>query len=307
MKKKLNVFFAIGPFFIKYFSVAVTSLLETNKNLDLSIYLIYDFEDLTVLNQVVSFAREKYGVDINLIFQDTSLFDHYRIAGHVSKNTYVRLLLPEILPSYVETGLFLDSDIVVTGCLDELLDLKFAEFDDTASAEDRKYIYAVPETKLFNKVNSERITSLGYPINQYFNAGIIWVNLKNWRLKRLSSTLINMASKHMNDLKYWDQDILNMYFANRWSKLDRKFNSVHLIWKRRQVPLVIHFAGASKPWHYLNLHPYKKVYLKYQSLIPLNHKRYEDFSSDKIPLKTFRVVKHFLNYFRQLYLGKLYD
>lgn len=307
MKKKLNVFFASGKDFIKYFNVAVISLLETNKDLDLTIFLIYDFKDTIELDKVVFFLKEKYHVELNLIFQDSSIFDKYKVSPHVAKNTYLRLLLAEIIPGHIDTGLYLDSDIIITGSLAELTELEFFDLDNYTVPEYKKYLYAAPEIKYQSDKNSARITSLGISIDAYFNAGVMMINLKNWRLKNTSNKLIQLAEKYMDVVIHSDQDILNIYFANRWGKLDTKFNAVHLIWKRPKPPLIIHFAGPSKPWYYFNNHPYKSFYLKYQKKIPLKHQKYVDFSYNKVPLKCYRVIRHFLNYFRELYLGRLYD
>lgn len=304
MRKPLNVFFAIGKYFIPYFTVSLTSLLETNKGLDIQIFLIYDFDDLSLLDDVVIFIKEKYGISINLIFQDSSVFKDYRIAEHVSVNTYLRLLLPELIPPDVDSGLFLDSDTVVSGSLEQLAAYTFTDFKDSTN-EAQKYVYAVQEIPEQSLANSKRITEIGYPIQSYFNAGIMLVNLKNWRLLGATNQLLDLANKHMEDLVFWDQDVLNMYFANKWTEIDKNFNALHLIWKESKTPLIIHYAGSSKPWNYLDRHPYKDIYLKYLKMTPFKEQRYTDFSFKKMPYKYYRDLRHFLNYYRQLLLGNL--
>jgi len=305
MKPSLNVFFAIGKYFIKYFTVSLTSLLETNKHIDLHIYLIYDFEDITLLKEVLEFANWKYGISINLIFQDSSIFNNYRVGEHVSINTYLRLLLTDIIPVSVDTGLFLDSDTVVTGKLDELANLRFAEIDDSSRNECEKYIYAVSEIPEQRKANSERLSKLGFKTDTYFNAGVMMINLKNWRITNTSAELMKLSDQYMEQLVFWDQDILNMFFLNRWGELNATYNALHLIWKRRQIPLIIHYAGASKPWNYLDRHPYKSFYFKYQKAGPYLGEKYVDFSVKNIPYKYYRDIRHFLNFFRQRMLGNI--
>jgi lipopolysaccharide biosynthesis glycosyltransferase len=307
MNKKLNVFFAIGEFFIQHFSVAITSLLETNNHLNLNVFLIYDFEDNRLLKDLMKKIELKYYVKLNLIFQDSSIFDKYRVANHVSKNTYLRLLLADVIPNDIDKGIFLDSDIVVTGSLEKLKALNFDANDDDIITSQSKYLYAVREIKIESELNSIRITKLGFPIDRYFNAGVMVINLKKWREDNLSAKLIGMTEEYMDSLLYWDQDVLNMYFHNQWGELDSTYNALHLIWKRKTVPLIIHYAGAVKPWHYLSIHPYKAVYVKYLKKTPFKDSRYTDFSYSKIPYKVFFDLKHFLNYFRQRYRGKLYE
>ena len=303
MKRPLNVFFAIGQYFIQYFTVSLTSLLETNKDLDLKVYLIYDFSEIGLLKEVLEFAQTNYNININLIYQDIAIFKNFRIAKHVSVNTYLRLLLAEIIPADVESGLFIDSDTVVTSSLSALAAITFPSID--AVNDEEKYVYAVREIPEQNEANSKRLTALGYPITKYFNAGVMLISLKNWRLKGVSDDLLHLATKHMNDLVFWDQDVLNMYFANRWKELDPTYNALHLLWKLTKTPAIVHFAGSSKPWNYLNRHPYKSYYFKYFKISPYKGKKYVDFSYKKLPYKYYRDARHFLNYFRQLFLGNI--
>ena len=305
MKPSLNVFFAIGRYFIKYFTVSLTSLLETNQHIDLTIYLIFDFEDISLLDEVRAFAKSRYGITINLIFQDISIFKDYRIGKHVSVNTYLRLLLTNIIPEDVDSGLFLDSDTVVTGPLTELAEMKFAEITDVSKPESEKYIYAVSEIPEQRIANSNRLTSLGFKTDSYFNAGVMMISLKNWRLTDTSAALLNLANTYMEQLVFWDQDVLNMHFVNRWTKLDETYNALHLIWERPKTPLIVHYAGSSKPWNYLDRHPYKSCYFKYLELGPYREDKYVDFSFKKIPYKYYRDFRHFLNYYRQLLLGNI--
>jgi lipopolysaccharide biosynthesis glycosyltransferase len=294
----LNVFFAIGRFFIPYFTVSLTSLLETNRHLELKVFLIYDFEEVSLLDEVADFVREKYGVTLNLIYQDTGIFKNYRVALHVSINTYLRLLLPDLIPEEIESGLFLDSDIVVTGSLQELAVIEFAEVDDPAVQEEDKYLYAVREVPYHSEVNSIRMTQMGYKTDKYFNAGIMLVNLKGWRAKRISADLLEMAVRYMDRLVYWDQDVLNMYFVNRWGELNDTYNALHMIWKRPKTPLIIHYAGGTKPWNYYNQHPYKEYYFKYLKLTPFKKNKYVDFAVRNMPHKYYWDFRHFLSYLK---------
>lgn len=302
MRPSLNVFFACGRYFIQYFTVSLTSLLETNKHLDLKVFLIYDFEEVELLDEVVKFVKDRYNITLHLIFQDSSIFDHYTIGAHVSKNTYLRLLIADIIPQDIETGLFLDSDTVVTGPLDELAQLKFTTDHPPQTS---KYLYAVSEIEEQRIANSQRLGELGYKTDKYFNAGVMLVNLKAWRDENITGQLMQLAEKYMDKLVFYDQDVLNIFFLNRWGEINRTYNALHLLWKRRHTPLIVHYAGSSKPWNYLDRHPYKSYYFKFLKLGPYKGQKYTDFKYSKVPYKYYRDLRHFLNYFRQLFLGNL--
>ena len=121
-------------------------------------------------------------------------------------------MLADIIPGHINSGLFLDSDTVVTGSLAGLANLKFIDSDDE-DLKSGKYIFAVREIPEQNDGNSKRISKMGFVTDRYFNAGVLMVNLENWRKDNVSTGLIQMASKYMSELVFWDQDVLNMYFA----------------------------------------------------------------------------------------------
>ncbi|MCD0486949.1 glycosyltransferase family 8 protein [Pedobacter sp. MC2016-14] len=300
-RRVLNVFYATSKYFIPYFSVSLISLLENNRQIDLRIFLIYDFKEHQLLLPIIDLCRKQYGITVQPIYQDTSIFEGYKTGEHVTVHTYLRLLLADVIPEDVDAGLFIDSDTIVTGSLQAFTELEFAAYNDTSQPESMKYLYAVKETREHNAVNAERITSLGYPTTQYFNAGVLFINLKNWRSNQSTTALLKLAEERMDDLVYLDQDTLNMYFAGKWKALSATYNGLHLRVKVAKKPVIVHFAGKTKPWNYLNWHPYRNEYYKYLKILPFRGNKYEDFSYRAIPKKIagnaieiLRIIKHFI-------------
>jgi lipopolysaccharide biosynthesis glycosyltransferase len=279
MENKLNLFFTIDQNYLQHFTVALTSLLENNRDLNLGIYVIHDIADSSVFDRVSNFFRETYQVELSFIAIESSLFDRYKITSHVSKATYFRLLLSDILPADIDSGLFLDADIIVTNSLGELAD---AEFNDS-------YLLAYYDNEV--EKNVLRLNNMGVPADKYFNAGVMLINLKKWREAEVSSVLTKMAEKHMDDLLYWDQDVLNLFFYNKWGVFDGKYNSINLKNRLEVTPTIIHYATAGKPWHYLSDHPYRKLYFKYKKLTPYRHTGYADFTYINFLKKNYRRIK----------------
>ena len=275
MKKSLNVFFTIDKNYCTHFGVTVTSLLENNKDLDISIYLIHDLDDVSILDDVIDFIKKKYQTRITLLTLDNSILKTYRVSDHLSKAVYFRLFLPKIIPETVQSGLFMDCDIIVTGSLKHLADFDFTRsINDPNAADSQYYVFAVHE-KYHAVADIEQLKEIGFHSNKYFNAGVMLINLEAWRSANVSNDLIAIAEKHMDKLRWWDQDVLNLYFQERWGKLDDKYNGMFLTEKLPQVPLIIHYSGAYKPWQYGNKHPYRSQYFyylkkrKYKYLSPL--------------------------------------
>ena len=276
----MPVFFTIDQRYLQHFAVAVTSLLENNKHMELAIYVIHDMSDPSPLQNLGYFIQKKYNVNIKLLTINGELFDQYKITGHISRATYFRLLLADILPSNLSSGLFLDADLVVTGSLSELEQHLKGDF----------YLKAVPDTESDQDI--PRINKMGIPLKRYFNAGVMLINLTAWRASGVTSRLLEIAAQYKDQLKWWDQDVLNIYFHDKFSDLDPKFNGMHLKKKMPALPLIIHFTSPSKPWHFLNIHPYKKQYWKYHKLTPFKDQSYSDITPFALVVKLYQHVRY---------------
>ena len=284
LNNSLNVFFAVDKNYLIHFTVTLTSLLENNKDLDLTVFIIHDLDDTNLLNETVSFLHAAYKVNINLIRVDNSIFDNFQITLYISKATYFRLLFADILPEYIQSGLYLDCDTIVTGSLRELANLDFInEFNEND--------YSILAVRDKNElIEIKRLKSLGIKTEMYFNAGVMMINLKQWREQKVSDKLILLAQNYKEHLLWWDQDVLNIFFRNKCGKMDNTYNEfpAKLL---SMMPVIIHFSGSSKPWHYFNEHPYKSIYWKYLLLTPFKNEKFE-----KVTLK--KVIKKYMLSFK---------
>jgi lipopolysaccharide biosynthesis glycosyltransferase len=279
MNKSLNVFFAIDKNYVQHFTVAVTSLLENNKDLELNVFVIHDITDLSVLDVTIKFIKEKYDLNLQFVSVGNIDFSNFRTTEHYTKSTYFRLLLAKLLPEEIESGLFLDSDLIVNGSIKELAEISL----------DNKYICAVSEVSVDDNV--ARLNKIGFPVKSYFNAGVILVNLKAWRKENITEKLLSIINKYTAQLDWVDQDVLNMYFANNWFELNKKFNAIHLIKRLTAAPVIVHYASYSKPWHYVDTHPYNYLYWRYLALTPFAGSRPAGFSLKNFILKNGRLIK----------------
>jgi lipopolysaccharide biosynthesis glycosyltransferase len=279
MKKSLNVIFTIDKNFIQHFTVSLVSLFENNKDIDLTIFVINDLNDLRPLKNVSDFIKTNYNKELHFLQLENSVFDHYKVNSQYTKATYYRLLITEIVPEYVEKALFLDADTVVAGSLLELAKHEFGQ----------EYILAVEDAE--PELNTKRIVDLGYPAKKYFNAGVMLINLKAWRADNLASVLMGLADQYMSHLKWYDQDVLNICLYDRWQMINPKYNAIHLAEELSEMPVVIHWAGAFKPWVYAYDPPYKKLYWKYIKLTPFKDAKYPDFTVKQILRKNYYLLK----------------
>jgi lipopolysaccharide biosynthesis glycosyltransferase len=265
MKRNLNIIFTIDESYIQHFTVALISVIENNKDIGLNIFVIHDITDNKTLDNALAFFKTKYGIHISSLIIENSVFENYRMSLHFSKAVYFRLLIADIMPEEIDRALFLDSDLLVTGSLEVLLDLNFND----------NFLYADSE---YNTVGLDLLNEIGLPAKTYFNAGVMLLNLKKWRVNHVSAGLISTAEKYMDKLNWWDQDVLNIYFYNQWAQLPRGYNERNILKPLNELPVIIHFSGVSKPWQFFNTHPYRNLYWDYLKLSPFKNNRYKDYT-----------------------------
>ena len=281
LKKSLNVFFAVDKSFLTHFTVTITSLLENNKDLNITVFIIHDMADESDLQKIIYFLNQKYTLSVKSIFVDNTVFNNFQVVHYISKATYFRFLLADILPENISSGLYLDCDIVITGSLNKILHYNFIDKNKgecgLLAVSDKGEIVEIERFK--NKLSIET--------DMYFNAGVMFINLNKWREDKVADKLIKIAGKYKDLLTWSDQDVLNIYFKNKCGKLDSTYNMfTNKI--LNEIPIIIHFSGSSKPWHYLNNHPYKSHYWKYLNLTPFKNEKFEKVTLKKI-LKKYLV------------------
>lgn len=182
---------------------------------------------------------------------------------HLSKATYFRLYLTELLPRNIERIIYLDCDMIVLKDLSELYNTDF----------NNKSCCAVID--MFN--NSKEIyTRLDYPRDSgYFNSGLLLINIPQWKKEKISEKALNFIQNNPERCIAHDQDALNKAISGNFIKLSVSYN-MQLDFFRDftnsilneeyyddistavKQPYIIHFTGPTKPWFKNCLHPYKK-------------------------------------------------
>ncbi len=291
----INVVFTIDENYIQHFTVALTSLLDNNKCID-RVFLVSELTDNADLDISLKYFKEKYHKNIELKYLNGNVCDSLKISHHITKATYFRLLLADILPNDINEVLFLDSDILVIGDISEIADLDFCHSNNSVLKNDELYIYAASHN--YNKDDMQRLRKIGYASDDYFNAGVMYINLMRWREEKISERLMHIANKYKDDLLFWDQDVLNIAFQDSWEKLDFSFNAFNLEVKTTTDQYkIIHYTGSSKPWHFVNKHPYKKEYFNCLKLTPFSNYKPNDITLKNavirflIPAKVFKFIK----------------
>ena len=264
MNSIIHIACAADNKYVQHTGVMLVSLFENNKSNSIHIHFFsanFNDENKTLIENII----KEYGQKFTYYQLDEEIFKGCYISHHVSYATYYRVVIPQIIEPEITKLIYLDTDIIV--CKNLL------EFWNTDIGN--KVLGAIREPSF---TEYDRINIL--PENEYFNAGILIMNIVEWRKQNLTPTIFSYIKLHQSKLTFWDQDALNANLSEQWLKLPPKWNQQSAIFemphnKLLEVyseeelteaindPCIIHYTGSSKPWDYLNLHPYKKAYFTY--------------------------------------------
>ena len=257
--------------------VAVNSLYINKSSLtDYTVFVLIA-GDITICHRK---AFEAINKKINLISVKTDqLFkeiSHSPRGKHVSATSLIKFDLPEIFSQY-DKLLYLDSDTLVQHDISDILSLNM----QTA------YAAAVADT-LIKPWFLKRLQ-----LEQYFNSGVMLLNIKQMRNDRIRNRLIDYRLHELN--YYMDQDAFNVVFQKLPQKkggqniiwlpfyynfqvistscftveeVCNKYNiSVQNTWRELcDASSIIHFCSSHKPWEFDNLWGSELWYDYYEKL-----------------------------------------
>lgn len=216
-------------------------------------------------------------IDVNQ-FSDFTKMQRDSVA---SFSTYYRLMIERILPKNVKYAAYLDVDMLVLSDIRELFD---------NHKLDGKVIGAVIDPGVGNcdedplpyinvDFKDKSQPSIHIPKSTYFNAGLLLINLEEWRAQNIGPKCLELAPKIKP--KYHDQDLLNYICLDKVQLLELSWNyqtpmffvlyneaskkydissrlTPHILWQTNNISAkeferqssdihIVHFTTA-KPW-----------------------------------------------------------
>lgn len=228
--KTVNIAFSFDNLLYIQAGVCILSLLENaKKDTFFNIFILFDSHDLSVeyRNKIEKQISKFNNLVINWCNVKGAFNSSFEVRN-ITKATYYRLLLPELLPE-IDKIIYSDVDIIFQSDLSNLFE--FALISNNLVA-------GVP----IQTVSEKYINKLGLSKTNYINAGFIILNLNQLRIEKKQKIFIEMAAKKFI---FQDQDILNIVCKERIELIDEKYNAMPNYPKSDVV--VIHYAGV-KPW-----------------------------------------------------------
>jgi lipopolysaccharide biosynthesis glycosyltransferase len=192
---------------------------------------------------------------------DWQPIQHLAVSDRYPASIYLRLLIPTILPHWVEKAIYLDSDLIVGANIGDLWDVDLGHKALLAVQDEGAPTVGAP----WGLAN---FRELGLdPSTMYFNSGVLVFDVRAWRERGLADRVIEYVAAHPKEMRFGEQDALNAVVAGTWGPLDHKWNQLVSPWEghdaRQYQPGILHFVSPSKPWNASGAHWTNFVFDRY--------------------------------------------
>jgi lipopolysaccharide biosynthesis glycosyltransferase len=256
IQPRVPLVFASDESYAMPLATALRSIAEAKRTIDpFEVYILYNtFQERARRRVTDSLPAGSFS--IHWVLVDLTHCQAYSTSRYISKITYARLAIPELLPRSVTKALYLDSDILVFG---DLTALQESELSGAA-------IGAVLDRLDAKLKAGETLWTKDIPsVRNYFNAGVLLIDLTRWREDRISERAFEYLRKHPRT-PLSDQDALNVVCDRVWKQLEPRWNFINDYEMQlsgmpaREEPTIIHFAGPLKPWQIGIRDPNTRIY-----------------------------------------------
>ena len=218
--------------------------------------------------------------------------------GRWALSAVLRLFCPWLLDEDVHRVVYMDSDILCSGSLQELFEaeIPYIAMCNEISGNTGKYQHDVIRNVL--------------PTRIYCNSGVVVFNLDTLRAEYTFSEIFDNLNACNGKFHYLDQDFLNVYFQDKTVILNGfQYNfQPHELYETTYYKnalnycRLIHFS-VGKPWLYKSKLLFIRLYLKHSEYEPMIRRVQKTFWMSVL-YSPIRFARHMLSPFKQAYLAR---
>ena len=256
----ISMSFCISDGYAQHLAVVVTSVLANNPSSRFVFHVLHS--GVTLENQARVKELEKSHPNCELRFHtvDMTAFANFPIPPgleHVTRETYFRYLLPDVLRDEPRT-IYSDVDVL---CVADIAKIWKMDLDGMLMAAVRNY-------KGEARGDRRDIVKFGFsPDSPYFFTGFLVMDLAAMRAGNYVRRLMDATVCYGEHVTFIDLDIVNLVCEGRIKEVDATWNETGRYSFLRRDVKIWHFLGfTQKPWcniwkNYTWL-PYLKYLLK---------------------------------------------
>jgi len=297
----MHIAFGADDQYSQHVGVTLASILSTlAPGIEPNIYIVTDGISEENQRKIASLKTIRNFHPHYIVVSLDDFKDFPLISDHITIATYFRLQLPYLLPQ-LDKVLYLDTDMIIDRDLSPLWE---------TDLEPDQWVAAAAEIA----IKPDFMASIGLDKNEfYFNAGVLLMNLAALRANDFENKCAKFVRQYREVIRYVDQDVLNHVCKGHVKWVDPKFNLVFAyLDKRSQLkklsspyslqtiheaiahPVIIHYTGALKPWHYASRNVYSYKYMDYLKLTPWKSYQYPDKNFKNFKSKNLYFLRQWI-------------
>ena len=241
------IFFSIDDGYAPLLGVALFSMLQNaSKEYRYRVFVLY--KELSEENKEKLARLKTENCEIRFVEMEDRLsiikdqMSNRLRADYFTLTIYFRLFIPAMFPQY-DKGIYLDSDIVVPGDISELYQVDLGG-NLLGAAVDPAIVYIA-------ELARHAELCVGVEKNQYFNSGVLLMNLKKLREARIERRFLELFNKYHFDSIAPDQDYLNAMCSGKVTYLPSDWDAMPSEAEEPvEEPKLVHYNLFAKPWYY---------------------------------------------------------
>lgn len=290
----IPVFFSTDDNYVPYLDVAIRSLIENaSKEFEYRIVVLNTGLDPENVEKVKKNECSGFTIDfVDISEYVEEIKARFKNVYHFSVATYYRLFIASLFPQYKKI-VYLDCDLVVLGDISELYHMDMD--DNILAAVVDGYVSGTPEFREYAEF------SIGVDPDRYINAGVLVINLEEFRKDKIQEKFIRLIKEYDFDLLDPDQAYLNYLCQGKISPLQRSWNTEAINSSVQAKKNIVHYALYKKPWQYDDV-IYGEFFWDYAKDSPfysLILKRRADFGAEEIA-KSEAMAKEIIEHARKI-------
>ena len=253
--KKINICLACDNNYAPLAGVSIASFLKNSANDEYLSFFVLDNNISDENKKKISSLTKIKDCSIEFIQVESEKFENLYLPdkkGYLSICSYYRFLISSLF-SHLDKILYVDCDVIATSSVWEYYNTDLDNF----------YAAVIKDTSC-----EENQVRLGFESKDiYFNAGVILINIAEWRKNNLELALFNSVGENLDD-----QDILNIVLKGRIRVVEDRWNwqGKSKNYSQTTPPNLIHFITAYKPWVTGSKRGFDNEYFKALALTPWN-------------------------------------
>ena len=242
----IPIFMAVDNNYIPFLGVALKSIIDNvSQQNRYEIKVLYTSVTEENKKKIEEYQTENVGIEfVNLSYKLQEIQEKLYTRNYFSNTTYFRLFIPELYPDY-DKAVYIDSDTITLVDIARLYNTEMG--DNLIAGIPDGAVQAIP---IFQDYVEKVVGVSNY--NNYFNAGIIVMNLKALREYKFQEKFLYMLEKIKFEVAQ-DQDYLNRLCKGRVKLLGFEWNRMPAMGEQEGELNIIHYNLGCKPWYFDNV------------------------------------------------------